>query len=70
MASHKKFLGVYFVNKQWEVIPSKWATKIGNTNRSYWPTEGSIEVLARNNTTPRKNWTEWTIKDIVVSSGI
>lgn len=64
----KKFLGIYFNDIEWQVVPSKWVTSADKL-MCYWPNSGHVETLARNSISPRKNWTEWPIRSVPVSSG-
>ncbi|XP_018006698.1 uncharacterized protein LOC108664590 [Hyalella azteca] len=65
----KNFVGVYFNNENWAVVPRSWIFRNSTCLFAYWPGEGNPIKLAQQKCLPDKNhWKKWPIAQVAATS--
>jgi len=65
----KKFVGIFFSNKQWCVVPNTWLVEKNDKKFVMWPTRGDVTLLAQQETEPDRKWQMFPYAFVGCSSG-
>ena len=69
-SSWKTFLGIYFNEESWAVVPKVWMSLERGRFIVYWPNDGSVANLASSLCPPdKKLWGAWPVDKVAETSG-
>ncbi|XP_047736894.1 uncharacterized protein LOC125178041 [Hyalella azteca] len=64
----KKFSGIFFLDSTWQIVPTDWLCSDKRHKRVWWPSQGNVTDLARNETPIGDQWTLHAYRNIAVAS--